>query len=39
MKLDLNLELKLRLLKYFFSQVGGGGWEDELKIKTNLIQS
>ena len=30
----------MRLLKYFFGQVGGGGggWEDELKNKTNLSQ-
>ena len=32
-----KLELKLRLLKYFFGQVGG--WEDELKNKTNISQS
>ena len=30
--------MKLRLLKYFFGQVGGVGWEDELKNKTNLSQ-
>ena len=28
----------MRLSKYFFGQVGGGGWEDELKNKTNLSQ-
>ena len=36
------MELKLRLQKYFFGQVGGGGWsgwEDEFKNKTNLSQN
>ena len=34
-----KVRVEVEALEIIFGQVGGGGWEDELKNKTNLSQS